>query len=80
MNSEENKTNSHVLRQIVSCIPTPNGTLQVDSQGNAEETPLMIDDGDNGSLISAYHLSQENLQIQSIETTDNNHSNIHAED
>lgn len=34
-------------------IPTKDGALRVDGTDNAEEAPLAIDDGDNGSLISA---------------------------
>jgi len=55
----------------LSCIPTNDGTIHVDGTDNAEELPLMIDDGDNGSLLSA-----EYEESKDVENTSGQHQNI----
>jgi hypothetical protein len=54
---------SRCIPNLLSYIPKNDrgsfGAIHVDGTDNAEEYPLLIDDGDNGSLISAEYSGKD---------------------
>ena len=66
----------YIKKSNVSNSSIPGGLIQVDGTDNAEEEPLTIDDGDNGSLNSAPLV----VYGPDAEAHIDEHSNIQLED